>query len=182
MKILSRDLLRFFFLFFILQAFFVQEAFAYCPGFLSKDMYFMSEDSEVKKLQIFLNSKPETQISSSGVGSPGYETGRYAYATQDAVKRFQVLNGLPVTGMVGLSDRLFINLFCQSEVSEQIAPTPEVVTPASTSTAFTISTSSSAVYNLPIATQTIDNLSGDPGWPPCPCQHYLWSQRLCGYV
>jgi hypothetical protein len=146
-------------LFFVLQTFFVQEAFAYCPGFLSKDMYFMSEDSDVKKLQIFLNSKPETQISSSGIGSPGYETGRYAYATQDAVKRFQTLNGLPVTGAVGLSDRLFINLFCQGDVSEQIIQTPEVVTSISTPTSFTISTSSSAVYSLSVATLTVDNLT-----------------------
>lgn len=117
----------------------------------------MSEDSEVKKLQRFLNSKPETQISSSGVGSPGYETGRYAYATQDAVKRFQALNGLPVTGMVDLSDRLFINLFCQSEVPEQKTQTPKEVVPTPNPVAFTVSTSSSAVYSLPIVTQTVDN-------------------------
>jgi peptidoglycan hydrolase-like protein with peptidoglycan-binding domain len=157
MKVLSRDLPRFFILFFILQALSSQEAFAYCPGFLSRDMHFMSEDLEVKKLQIFLNNKPETQISTQGIGSPGQETNRYAYATQDAVKRFQALNGLPVTGAISLADRLFINLSCKDNHSILPIKTSELdMSLVATPTPFIVSNDDSIIYSTPVATKTVN--------------------------
>lgn len=86
--------------------------YGYCPQFLERDLRMLSVGSDVKELQLFLNSNPSTQIAPSGIASPGQETEKFAYATQDAVKRFQALSGLDVTGRVGLADRLTIKLLC----------------------------------------------------------------------
>ena len=48
-----------------------------------------SNNSDVIKLQIFLNRSPDTQIATSGPGSPGNETSEFGSATMDAVIAFQ---------------------------------------------------------------------------------------------
>jgi lysophospholipase L1-like esterase len=46
-------------------------------------------NSEVKALQVFLNSDPDTKIAPSGVGSPGKETNFFGLLTKKAVIKFQ---------------------------------------------------------------------------------------------
>lgn len=48
-----------------------------------------SRGEEVRYLQQFLNSDPDTQVASYGYGSPGMETSVFSYKTKNAVIRFQ---------------------------------------------------------------------------------------------
>lgn len=48
-----------------------------------------SEGGDVKELQVFLNSNPETALAFSGVGSIGQETGYFGVLTKQAVEKFQ---------------------------------------------------------------------------------------------
>lgn len=70
--------------------------------------------SLVKQLQIILNSNPLTQIAETGDGAPGRETEYFGIATQNAVGKFQELNGLakrgdPSYGFVGPKTRAKLN-------------------------------------------------------------------------
>lgn len=56
------------------------------PSSLKKGM----RNNDVKKLQQFLNSDPDTKIISSGLGSPGNETNYFGSLTEKAVKKFQL--------------------------------------------------------------------------------------------
>lgn len=87
--------------------------YTYCPQFLERNLGMLSVGLDVKELQLFLNSNRSTLVASSGIASPGQETEKFGYATQDAVKRFQTIFGLTVTGKVGLAERLTIKLLCK---------------------------------------------------------------------
>lgn len=73
---------------------------------------------DVVELQKILNTNPSTQVSQSGIGSPGNESSYFGTLTEAAVIRFQekysaqilVPNGLSVgTGIVGVSTRAVLN-------------------------------------------------------------------------
>jgi len=78
-----------------------------------------SSGTDVRYLQMILNSNPSTRVASSGVGSPGMESMTFGPLTQSAVRRYQELYrsailtpmGLSAgTGIVGPSTRTHLNL------------------------------------------------------------------------
>jgi len=54
-----------------------------------KNLYFDMVDTDVKYLQIVLNSSTDTKLADSGVGSPGKETNYFGLLTKSAVIKFQ---------------------------------------------------------------------------------------------
>lgn len=56
---------------------------------------------DIKRLQVILNSDPDTKIASSGVGSPGSETEMYGSLTEKAVQKFQEKYGIAKKGDSG---------------------------------------------------------------------------------
>lgn len=62
-----------------------------------------SSGADVRELQVFLNSDPDTQIASSGVGSPGNESIYFGTRTFDAVKKFQIKYALQTLAPLGMS-------------------------------------------------------------------------------
>ena len=55
----------------------------------TKRLTFGMVDNDVRYLQIVLNSDKDTQVSTSGKGSKGFETTKFGLATYAAVKKFQ---------------------------------------------------------------------------------------------
>lgn len=56
---------------------------------LTKNLQYRQTDADIKRLQIFLNSNPDTRLANSGVGSPGKETNYFGPLTLKAVIKFQ---------------------------------------------------------------------------------------------
>ena len=68
------------------------------------------ENLTIKNLQIILNQDSRTQVSESGVGSPGQESAFFGVKTRGALARFQRLNGVSGEyGFVGPKTRLVLN-------------------------------------------------------------------------
>ncbi|MFA6397703.1 MAG: peptidoglycan-binding domain-containing protein [Candidatus Paceibacterota bacterium] len=67
----------------------------------SKTLKYGVSGPDVKQLQKILNSNPLTQISTTGLGSPGLETSYFGTKTKVATQKWQQLNNLPVDGIVG---------------------------------------------------------------------------------
>jgi hypothetical protein len=55
----------------------------------TKYLQYRQTNNDIKRLQIFLNSDPDTKIANSGTGSPGKETNYFGLLTYKAVIRFQ---------------------------------------------------------------------------------------------
>ncbi|MEX2437527.1 MAG: peptidoglycan-binding protein, partial [Candidatus Paceibacterota bacterium] len=72
---------------------------------------------DIMWLQKYLNANPDTQLTGSGIGSPGNETDYFGQLTEDAVRRFQIKYGIvsagtPATtgfGLVGPQTRAKLN-------------------------------------------------------------------------
>jgi hypothetical protein len=114
-----------------------------CPYSWNRALKVGSIGDDVQKLQQFLNSDPQTQLASSGAGSPGMETSKYGAFTALAVKKFQELYRADIlapnsllagTGVVGASTKAKLNSLCAG---------------ASVSTTNTVS-SASSTQSLPI--------------------------------
>lgn len=54
--------------------------------------------ADIKRLQELLNSDPDTQLASSGVGAPGNETNYFGSLTEAAVQKFQAKHGIASSG------------------------------------------------------------------------------------
>lgn len=85
---------------------------------LDKNLKLGDSGADVKKLQELLNKDPETQIASTGPGSPGQETSFFGIKTSAALSKFQekfkeeVLSPLGLekgTGILGKLTRAILN-------------------------------------------------------------------------
>jgi peptidoglycan hydrolase-like protein with peptidoglycan-binding domain len=55
----------------------------------TKNLQYRQINPDIKRLQIFLNSDPDTKIADTGAGSPGKETNYFGLLTYKAVIKFQ---------------------------------------------------------------------------------------------
>jgi hypothetical protein len=95
--------------FVLLLAFFLVPSLSFAYQF-SKDLKKGMTDPSVKYLQTVLNADIDTQISSSGAGSPGNETTYFGSLTEMAVVKFQKKYGIePSVGYVGSKTRAKLN-------------------------------------------------------------------------
>jgi T5SS/PEP-CTERM-associated repeat protein len=87
-------------------------------GSFTKYLQYRQTNADIKRLQIFLNSDPDTKIANSGVGSPGKETNYFGLLTYKAVIKFQEKYAKDIllpwglkkgTGYVGKTTLLKIN-------------------------------------------------------------------------
>ncbi len=88
-------------------------------------------NSEVMNLQKVLNMYPQTQIASSGAGSPGMETNFFGAATHNAVVKFQELHAAEVLTPAGLKKgtgnvfgltRAMLNQVCSGSATNPTNP------------------------------------------------------------
>ncbi len=70
-------------------------------------------DEEVYRLQVFLNNNGYT-VSRSGAGSPGNEVNTFGSSTERALRSFQRVNGVPVTGVLDRRTRDMILTYVSS--------------------------------------------------------------------
>jgi hypothetical protein len=88
-----------------------------CSYVFNTNMRLGSTGTDVMNLQKVLNMYPQTQISTSGAGSPGMETSYFGAATRAAANKFQALHlaelGITApTGNVFAGTRALLNQVC----------------------------------------------------------------------
>jgi len=76
---------------------------AACPYTWARNLTIGSTGDDVRQLQRFLNGNPQTQVATSGVGSPGSESSYYGPATARAVSKFQELHAAQILTPIGLT-------------------------------------------------------------------------------
>ena len=76
----------------------------------TKDLRFGDVHEEVLRLQVFLN-RNGYRVAESGPGSPGNETSTFTKETDRALRSFQLVNGLRVTGVLNKETRDVILTF-----------------------------------------------------------------------
>ncbi|MEK7652809.1 MAG: peptidoglycan-binding domain-containing protein [Patescibacteria group bacterium] len=99
-----------------------------------------ASSSEIKILQQFLNSDPDTKIAESGAGAPGKETNYFGLLTTKAIQKFQkkygiVSSGTPTTtgyGSLGPKTRTKLNELMGASSSS--SPTTTTTTTQTTPT------------------------------------------------
>jgi len=106
-----------------------------CSYMFNTNLKMGSRGTDVMNLQKVLNMYPQTQIASSGAGSPGMETSSFGPATKKAVNKFQALHltelGVSApTGNVFAGTRGLLNQVCNGTVSTNPG-TPGTPTPTS---------------------------------------------------
>ncbi len=132
-----------------------------CPA-LSRDLKLGSSGTDVKALQVFLNSSASTQVAASGAGSPGNESTYFGSLTQSAAVKFQAANNVsPAAGYVGPITRAAIAAVC-GKVTPGPNPTPTPTGPGITVSAASQPANSLAVASaarVPFTTFTLTNNS-----------------------
>ena len=114
-------------------------------GQLTRNLKFGISGEDVRVLQAFLNSDPRTTITSSGAGSPGYESTYFGAKTKTAVIKFQELYKSEVltpaglsqgSGLVGALSRGKITALCgAADSSQSSVNTTKPMAPESTGVA-----------------------------------------------
>lgn len=107
---------------------------------LTKVIKVGASSSEIKILQQFLNSDPDTKIAESGAGAPGKETNYFGLLTTKAIQKFQkkygiVSSGTPTTtgyGSLGPKTRTKLNELMGASSSS--SPTTTTTTTQTTPT------------------------------------------------
>lgn len=126
-----------------------------CSYMFNTNMKLGSRGTDVMNLQKVLNMYPQTQIASSGAGSPGMETTYFGVGTRAAVNKFHALHltelGITApTGNAFAGTRALLNMVCSTNPTN---PTTPVVTgPVS------VMMSSSQPSNLVVSGQAAANL------------------------
>ncbi len=123
--------------------------------------------SDVRTLQMMLNTDSDTKISDSGDGSPGHETNYFGSATLRAVQKFQQKYGIsqkgdPAFGNVGPKTRAKLNELIaalKASSAASVAPTPAPAVPTSAATT-TPSTSGSITATSTISTTATSTSTG----------------------
>ena len=102
-------------------------------GTFSMDLKMGANSADVKNLQMFLNSDPDTRVSATGVGSAGMETMAFGPLTMTAVSKFQVKYRAEIltpaglvnpTGFFGPGSRAQANKLCAGAPGPTPTPTP----------------------------------------------------------
>lgn len=93
-----------------------------------------STGSDVKCLQALLNQSADTQVASSGAGSPGNETTYFGSLTQAAVANYQAKHGItPTAGYFGPLTRSSMNSMLVGTTTPTTPTTPTTVPSTCTS-------------------------------------------------
>lgn len=101
---------------------------AVCPYTWTRDLRTGATGADVKKLQEFLNSNPDTRVAATGAGSAGMETENFGPATAAAVSKFQVMHRADIltpagltnpTGFFGPSTRAKANALCVAGATDE---------------------------------------------------------------
>lgn len=96
-----------------------------------------ASSSQVKTLQQFLNSDPDTKIASSGAGAPGSETNYFGSLTVKAIQKFQKKYGIVSSGTPTTTGYGALGPKTRAKLNALMGGTSSSTTPATTGTSST---------------------------------------------